>query len=134
MPTFKIVFGLKDGSCVQKEMADPEASKLLGKNVSEKVSGDELGYPGYEFQITGGSDSSGFPMRGDIPGPGRKRILAIKGVGLKKPEHPGIRRRKTVSGAMISPRTVQINMKVLKEGAQPLKEPEKKEEQAEKAE
>jgi len=112
MPTFKLVFGLKDGSCVQKELGDPEAATLLGKNIGDKISGDTIGFSGYEFEITGGSDSSGFPMSKDIPGPGRKRILAISSVGLKAPKHKGIRRRKTVSGAMVNPRTVQLNMKV----------------------
>ena len=120
MVTFKVVFGTKQGKCVQKDIADPAASELLGKNVGEKISGDTIGFPGYEFQITGGSDFCGFPMRADIPGPGRKRILDVRSTGIKSVKGKGVRQRKTVCGAMVHPKTMQINMKVLKEGSTPL--------------
>jgi len=131
MVTFKVVFGTKQGKCVQKDVAEPAANELLGKNIGDKVSGDLIGFPGYEFEITGGSDFCGFPMRADIPGPGRKRILDVKSTGIKSVKGKGVRQRKTVCGAMVHPKIAQINLKVLKEGATPLVEPkaeEKKEE------
>lgn len=115
----KLVFGLKNGQSVQKEIADAEFKHLLGKKIHDKVKGDTIGYAGYEFEIAGGSDYCGFPMRWDVPGFQRKRILAIEGVGLKK-EANGIKIRKTVCGNTIHPKITQVNLKVVKDGATPL--------------
>ncbi len=71
----------KTGKCYQRESKEAEAEVFLGKQIGEKIKGDLFGMNGYEFEITGGSDSSGFPMRKDVEGQGRKRILVIKGVG-----------------------------------------------------
>ena len=67
---------------------------------------------GVELLITGGSDNAGFPMRKDVRGGGRKKILIVAGVGARK-KAAGLRQRKTVSGNTISSRTVQINLKVV---------------------
>lgn len=124
----KLVFGLKNGTSVQKELPDAEFKVFLGKKVHDHVKGDTFGFPGYEFEIAGGSDYCGFPMRWDVPGFQRKRILAIKGVGLKMTAK-GIKHRKTVCGNTIHPKIAQLNLKVLKEGPAPLAPP--KEEKAE---
>jgi small subunit ribosomal protein S6e len=42
---------------------ETEAKTLLGLKLGEKFSGDSIGLPGYELQITGGSDKTGTPMR-----------------------------------------------------------------------
>ncbi len=125
MVSFKVVIGTKEGKCLQKEVAEPDASHFLGKKVGDKIAGEAIGFTGYEFEITGGSDYAGFPMRKDIPGVGRKRILAVEGIGLKKIAK-GIRIRKTVCGNTIHPKIAQINMKILKAGAAPLPLPEPK--------
>ena len=133
MVSFKLVFGLKNGRCVQKEIQDATAKTLFGKQIGDSIIGDTIGFAGYEFKITGGSDYCGFPMRKDVTGFGRKKILAVHGVGIHK-KAQGIRQKKTVCGNGIHPKIAQINMKVLKEGAQPLAPPAeaKKEETAEK--
>jgi len=105
--------------------------KLWGKKIGDTLEGTSLGLEGYEFQVTGGSDYCGFPMRKDVTGPNRRRILAVKGIGLKQ-KAPGIRVRKTVAGNTIHPKIHQVNLKVLKEGAEKL-EPPKKEEKKEEA-
>ncbi|MBI4141749.1 30S ribosomal protein S6e [Candidatus Woesearchaeota archaeon] len=132
MVTFKLVFGLKGGRCVQKEVAEPTSKTLIGKQIGETIQGDTIGFPGYELTITGGSDYCGFPMRKDVPGFARKKILAVKGIGMKK-KAPGIRQKKTVCGNTIHPKIAQINVKVIKEGKEPLAQPteEKKEEKKE---
>jgi len=119
MASFKVVIGTKQGKCVQKEIQDPEAKALLGKKIGDSISGDQLGLAGYEFQVTGGSDYCGFPMRKDVEGYARKRILAVSGIGLKK-TGKGKRVRKTVCGNTIHPKISQVNLKVLKEGKSPL--------------
>jgi len=117
----KIVFGLKDGKSVQKEFGDEILSTLKGKKIADSVKGDDLSLPGYDFLITGGSDNAGFPMRKDITGTERKKILAVSGVGIKKGRH-GERQRKTVCGNTVNEKIAQINMKVVKVGTTPLVE------------
>lgn len=136
MAEFKIILGTKDGKSYQQEVKETEAEVFMGKKVGDVMKGDDFGMEGFEVQITGGSDDSGFPMRKDVEGPNKKRILAVKGVGLKKKRH-GQRQRKTVAGNTISEKTAQINLKVLKEGKNKLGAPAEEapaEEAAEKAE
>lgn len=133
MAEFKLVIGMKSGKCAQKEVKDASAKALLGKKIGDKVSGDELGLAGYEFEITGGSDYCGFPMRKDVQGAARKRILAVVGTGLKK-KGKGIRQRKTVCGNTIHAKISQVNLKILKEGKEKLDTPAKAKEGAKPAE
>ena len=111
--------GTKDGKSVQKELSETESAALFGKMIGDKISGEEVGCPGYEFTLTGGSDFCGFPMRRDVSGPTRKRILAVEGLGLTKLSK-GTRQRKTVCGNTVWEKTAQINLKVEKAGAEPL--------------
>ena len=105
----------KTGKCYQREVKDAEAEVFLGKKIGDILKGDSFGLNGFEFEITGGSDSSGFPMRKDIEGVGRKRVLIVKGVGAKR-KRKGQRQRKTVRGKVIGQETSQINLKILKDG------------------
>lgn len=126
MVSFKLVIGTKEGKCVQKDVQEPDANIFLGKKIGDTVNGEVIGLSGYEFLITGGSDNCGFPMRFDVSGPGRKRILAVQGVGLKK-KAKGIKQRKTVCGNTIHAKISQINLKILKEGKEPLIKADEKE-------
>lgn len=119
MAEFKIVIGSKSGKSVQRELKDEQAKALLGKRIGDRISGESIGLAGYEFELTGGSDYCGFPMRKDVQGTARKRILAVYGVGLKK-KGKGIRQRKTVAGNTVHAKTSQVNLKVLKEGKEKL--------------
>jgi len=109
----KVVIGTKSGKCVQREVK--QAEFFLGKKIGDKFNGEVIDLQGYEFQITGGSDSSGFPMRWDVPGVQRKRILTAKSVGLRKVKFKGTRKRKTMCGNTIHENISQINVKTLKE-------------------
>jgi small subunit ribosomal protein S6e len=127
MAEFKLVLGFKEGKCVQREVKDQDASIFIGKKIGDKVEGSAVGLEGYEFEITGGSDKVGFPMRKDVAGSARKRILAVSGKGLKK-KAKGVRQRKAVAGNTLHSNISQINLKVLKVGKENLlKAAEKKE-------
>ena len=90
--------------------------------------GEIFDLTGYEFEITGGSDNAGFPMRRDVAGIARKKIAIVKGVGLKKPKKRwGMKLKKTVSGNTINAKTAQVNLKVIKAGAVPLVAEQKEE-------
>ena len=92
---------------------------LTGRKIGEKVLGSEIGLNDYEFQITGGSDDAGFPMRRDIDSPNRKRALLGSGVGVRV-KRKGIHIRKTVRGNTISQTIAQVNLKVVKVGKENL--------------
>ena len=92
-----------------------DSNPLINKKINEIVSGDEFGFKGYEFKITGGSDKQGFPMRADLPGVGRRKILVVSGVGAKQKEK-GMKQRKSVHGNTIDENISQINLKVEKYG------------------
>ncbi len=116
---FKIVIAdPKTGKCTQKAIADEGAKSLIGKKIGENVKGEAFDMTGYEFEISGGSDNCGFPMRKGISG-ARKRILTGKGVGFRGGRR-GMKRRKTVCGETINNNIVQVNLKVTKQGAKKL--------------
>ncbi len=133
MVELKVVIGTKDGKSYQKELKGSEGDALLQQRLGQTISGNVLGFSGYEFLITGGSDKSGFPLRKGIQAT-RKRVLIGEGVGFDgqkrdgKPQK-GLLKRRTVCGEMITKDIAQVNLKVLKEGTQPLAPPteEKKE-------
>ena len=124
-----------------------ENEELIGKLIGDKIPGDliDASLKGYELEITGTSDKAGFPGFADETGAGLKRVLLTYGRGLhvrpkgdrKKSDKPkGLRYRKTVRGMEISEATIQINTKVIKEGAKKFAEvlPKKEEPKSEEVE
>ena len=127
---YKLVIGTKDGKCHQVELKGEQAEVLHDKIIGEIVNGDVLGFVGYEFLITGGSDKCGFPMRKGIQEP-RKKVLIGKSVGFcglkcklrkkgSKKRQKGLVKRITVCGERISRIIRQVNLKTIKEGSQKL--------------
>ena len=130
MASFKLcISDPSSGRSFQKEVKDNMARPFIGLNIGESIQGDNFELNGYEFQITGGSDFCGFPMRRGILG-ARKKITLYGGVGFKGDEK-GIKRRKTVCGHKIHDKISQVNLKVTKQGPKKLNEifgvPEKEE-------
>ena len=115
----KINIADKSGKCIKKELKDPNSESLSGKKIGDKINGELIDMAGYEFEIVGGSDYCGFPMRKDVHGIMRKKILTTTGVGNRY-KRDGMRLRRTVAGNTIYNKTAQINLKVLKYGTEPL--------------
>jgi small subunit ribosomal protein S6e len=136
MASFKLCISDAAGKTYQKEVKDAQAGIFMGLNIGESVKGESFEMGGYEFQITGGSDYCGFPMRKGILGT-RKKITIYGGIGFKGAAK-GIKKRKTVVGHKIHDNISQINMKVTKVGAKKLAEifgaADKKEEKTEEKE
>jgi len=138
MVEVRLVIGdAKSKKTYQKSIDVDDAKKLIGKKIGEMFRGEAIDLKGYEFEITGGSDSTGVPMRKGVHGRGRKRILTKPGVGFRGREktkkkirvkHAGLRKKKTVCGEAISEEISQINCKVIKHGDKPLADLFKKEE------
>jgi len=108
---------------VQLQKIEP----LIGKRIGEEIDGGLIGLPGYSLKITGGSDTSGIPMRFDVHGPVKKKILLSKGP-CYNPKRNGLKRRKVVRGNEITDDMKQINMLVLKYGRTKLFEKVKEDE------
>lgn len=96
----------------QVVISGDKAQQLLGLRIGDRFDGSIVGLPGKILEIRGGSDSSGFPMRPDIPGGVKKRVLLSTPPGFH-PRENGERRRKTVRGNVIVEDTVQINTVIL---------------------
>ncbi len=125
--TFKINIGTKEGKTFKLES---DSETLIGKSIGDKISGKDVSsiLEGFEFEITGASDKSGFPALDNIEGFTRKKVLLSYGKamhkrpkfeGKKKRSNPtpsGLRLRKTIHGKTISDKIVQVNLKLTKEG------------------
>lgn len=122
MAGFRLVISDPEtGRALQYELDESRKGILIGRKVGDIIEGNEIGITGYKLKITGGSDSSGFPIRPDVHGPGKKRILLSSPPGYH-PKKKGVRKRKTVRGNEISHDIVQINMKIVEKGKKPLEE------------
>ncbi|CAI48775.1 30S ribosomal protein S6e [Natronomonas pharaonis DSM 2160] len=117
MADFQVVVGDDDGTAYSFEVDGQDANRFIGRAIGETVDGDAVGLPGYELEITGGSDQSGRPMHGDINGAETAAILSEGGVGFN-PTVDGERKRVTVRGAEVSEDTRQINASIVSRGEQ----------------
>jgi small subunit ribosomal protein S6e len=121
LPFRLVISDPETGKAIQYELDDARTNSLVGKAVGEIVEGDALGLPGYKLKITGGSDSSGFPIRPDVHGSGKKRVL-IHGTPGFRSDRKGIARRRTVRGRELSQEISQVNMRIEEKGGTPLEE------------
>ena len=128
---FKINIGEKSGKTWKVEtQAEDLIDKKIGETIDGKIISSEL--EGYQFEITGASDKSGFTSMKEVEGIGIKRLLLTYGKGMKKKPRKegkkklgnhtpkGLKLRKTVRGNTISEAITQINLKVVQEGSTPL--------------
>lgn len=115
--------GQKDGSTVRMTIEGDDRTPLYGLSIGNEFSGElfDSKYKDYTFKVTGGSDSDGVPMRGDIEGVMRIRPLLSGGVGYN-PKRKGVRMRKLIRGSEIFDDIAQLNVMVLKAGKKPLSE------------
>ena len=109
MANFKLTISDVKGKSITKELKEGDANPLMGLIIGAETDAAIVGLAG-KLKITGGSDKSGVPMRGDLHGMARKRVLLSKGVGLQDTEH-GLRKRKLVRGNTVSDEIFQVNCK-----------------------
>jgi len=109
LTNFKLTISDTKGKSLSKELKDSDANPLLGLQLGNETDASIVGLTG-KLKLTGGSDKSGIPMRNDIHGAARKRVLLSKGVGLQAAE-TGQRVRKLMRGNTISEEIYQINCK-----------------------
>jgi small subunit ribosomal protein S6e len=105
----------KTGKAYSLELDESKSKVLQGLEIGRVIDASPFGLGGYKIEITGGSDKDGFPMRRDLKGSVRRRLLLFKGPGYR-PKEKGLRRRKRVRGNVITPDIVQVNVKIVKRG------------------
>jgi len=92
----------------QIRINDERTKQLIGLKIGDLIDGAIVNLKGYKLEIRGGSDYSGFPMRPDIMGGVKKRVLLSGPPGFR-PRKKGERRKKMVRGNTITDEIVQIN-------------------------
>jgi len=135
MAEFKLAIGNPSTKKTYKlKLSEQDSKSLYGKKIGDEINGELIGLNGYKMIITGGSDYSGFPMRPEIQGSQKKKIILTTGsVGFRERRYhnvpsaegakkklkqtmPGERRRKSVRGNTVSEDTIQINIKITSTG------------------
>ncbi len=111
----------RTGRAFQKEISEEEARMFYGLKIGDVVDLSPLGLKGYKAKITGGTDKDGFPMRPDVHGTGRKRVLLSGGPGVRGLKK-GERVRKTVRGNVVAEDIEQLNLVIVEEGETPVEE------------
>jgi len=112
MAKFKIIVSDPEtGTSKIVELEETRAAPLIGRKIGESVDGAVVDLPAHKLRITGGSDRDGVPMRPNVHGGVRRKVVLSGGVGFN-PQNKGERRRKTVRGNVITDEIVQINTKI----------------------
>ena len=109
LTNFKLTISDINGKSISKELKDIDANPFLGLQLGNQTDASVVGLTG-KLKLTGGSDRSGVPMRSDIHGAARKRVLLTRGVGLQDAE-AGQRKRKLMRGNTVSEEIYQVNCK-----------------------
>jgi len=126
MAKFKVIVSDPEtGTSKVVELEKARAVPFIGRRVGETIDGSVVDLPAHTVQILGGSDKDGVPIRGNVHGGVRRRVVLSGGAGFN-PKNKGERRRKTVRGNVITDEIVQINMKIVERPAKPAEaKPEK---------
>ncbi len=119
MAQFKLVISDTKGKTIAQELKDRAAQPLLGSRIGNVIDASVIGVAGGKLKITGGSDKSGTPMRGDVHGGVKKYVLLSTGIGNRSE----VRVRKLVRGNMVTEEIYQLNCMLI-EGALPEKQAE----------
>jgi small subunit ribosomal protein S6e len=119
MAKFKVIVSDPEaGTSKVVELEEARASPFIGRKLGETLDGSAVDLPAHTVQILGGSDKDGVPMRGNVHGGVRRRVVLSGGAGFG-PKKAGERKRKTVRGNIITDEIVQINMKIVERPAKP---------------
>ncbi len=110
MPIF--IVSDPNGTSQRVEIEDAQLRPLVGTRIGQTIDGSLAGMQGYKLKFTGGTDKDGVPMRPDVHGSARARIVLSGGVGYK-PTDKGMQKRKVVRGNTISAETAFLNFSIV---------------------
>ena len=100
------------GTSQRVEIEDAQLRPLVGTRIGMTIDGAIAGMQGYKLKLTGGTDKDGIPMRPDVHGSAKARIVLSGGVGCK-PTDKGMQKRKVVRGNTVSQETTFLNFAVV---------------------
>lgn len=113
MAKFKVIVSdPEDGTSKVIELEEVRATPLIGRRIGETIDGAVVDMPAHKLLIRGGSDTDGVPMRPNVHGGGRRKVILSSGAGFN-PKRKGERKRKTVRGDIITDEIIQINTKIV---------------------
>jgi len=119
MAKFKVIISdPESGTSKVVELEETRAVPFIGKKIGETVDGVVVDLPAHKLQIRGGSDKDGVPIRPNVHGGVRRKVVLSGGTGFN-PKNKGQRRRKTVRGNVITDEIVQINTKIIEKPKKP---------------
>lgn len=100
------------------EIEKKDESRLYDKKIGDQFDGGILGeeFSGCVVEITGGDDYQGFPMVRDYLTKKRVRPLLSKGDVGYRCRRKGVRRRKSVRGAIVSEETCVLSLIIIQPG------------------
>jgi small subunit ribosomal protein S6e len=107
-----IVSNPTDGTSQRVELDDQQLRALYGIRIGQIVEGAVAGMQGYKIKLTGGTDKDGIPMRPDVHGSAKARVILSGGVGYK-PKDKGEKKRKVVRGNIVSTETTFLNFTIV---------------------
>jgi small subunit ribosomal protein S6e len=115
MAKFKVIVSdPQTGTSKAVEVEEARAAPFIGRKIGETMDGSVVDMPATKVQIMGGSDKDGVPMRPNVHGGVRRKVILAEGVGFN-PTRDGERQRKAVRGNIITDEIVQINMKLVEQ-------------------
>jgi small subunit ribosomal protein S6e len=100
------------GTSQRVELDDQQLRPLIGIRIGQILDGTLAGLQGYKIKLTGGTDKDGIPMRPDVHGSAKARIVLSGGIGFK-PKSSGERKRKVVRGNTVSAETTFLNFAIV---------------------
>ena len=100
------------GKSQRVEIEDAQLRPLVGTRIGMTIDGAIAGMQGYKLKLTGGTDKDGIPMRPDVHGSAKARIVLSGCVGYK-PTDKGMQKRKIVRGNTVSQETTFLNFAVV---------------------
>jgi small subunit ribosomal protein S6e len=107
-----IVSNPADGTSQRVEIDDQQLRALYGTRIGQVVEGAVADMQGYRIKFTGGTDKDGIPMRPDVHGSAKARIILSGGVGYK-PKDKGEKKRKVVRGNTVNAEIAFLNFTVV---------------------
>jgi small subunit ribosomal protein S6e len=119
MAKFKVIVSDPEtGTSKVVELEEARAVPFIGRRIGETMDGAVVDLSAHKLQIRGGSDKDGVPMRPNVHGGVRRRVVLSGGVGFNATKG-GERKRKAVRGNVITDDIVQINMKIVEKPNKP---------------
>ncbi len=107
----------KTGMTASVELDEERAALLLNRKIGSEVDGSAFGLTGYTLKITGGSDSSGFPLERSVSVQGKVRTMRVQ-----HRKRGAAVRRMMVRGNVITSDVKQVSTIITAYGSKPIED------------